>query len=76
MIDLLNSIGNLIGSIVLFIVHIFQAIISFIGMIPTYINFLSTSIRILPPFLLPFATFSIFFSVILMIINRKFGDRS
>lgn len=75
MIELLHSLVNLATSIVLFVVHIFQAIISFIGMIPTYINFLAISVGVLPAFLIPFATFSITFSVIVMIINRKFGDK-
>lgn len=75
MINLLNSIVNFVISIIHFIIHVFNAMISFIGMIPVYVNFLSTSLVVLPPFVLPFATLGISLSIITMIINHKVGDK-
>lgn len=70
MLELLNSILQFIISIRTFIKSIFQGLITLFESIPTYINFLSNTVSVLPPFLLPFRTLSISLSVMLFVLNK------
>lgn len=71
MIELLNSIVNFLISIIIFIYHSFKAILSFLISIPQYVNFISYSIGFIPDFLLPFAIFSVYLTILLMIIKKE-----
>lgn len=71
MIDLLNSIVQAIGSIFVFIVNMFKAFLSFITSIPEYIDFITATLAVLPPYLLPFATLGISITVIAMLIRQE-----
>lgn len=72
-VQFLGSIVTFIGALFQFIFSLFEGIIHFILDIPTYINFLSSAIAVLPGFLVPFATVGIFLPVMLMFLNRHFG---
>lgn len=74
MIQFFESIFNLIATILSFIVHALQSFITFIASIPSYVNFLTTIVGSLPPFLIPFVTISITLSVLTIFINREVGD--
>lgn len=74
MIQFFESIFNLVATILSFIVHALQSFITFIASIPSYVNFLTTIVGSLPPFLIPFVTISITLSVLTIFINRKVGD--
>lgn len=69
-VELLNSIGNLIVTIINFFIDLFQVLISLVVSIPTYINFITVRIGGFPPFLLPFAMFGIYLTVMLFLLKR------
>lgn len=70
MLELLNSILQFIISIRTLIKSFFTGLITLFESIPTYINFISNTISVLPPFLLPFATRSLSLSVMLFVLNK------
>ena len=70
MIELLNSIVNFIISIIGFILQAFKALILFFTSIPQYVNFITYTIGGLPDFLIPFAAFSVTFTIFLMILPK------
>lgn len=70
MLELLNSIVQFIISIRTLIKSVFQGLITIITSIPTYVNFISNSISVLPPFLLPYALLSMTLSVLLFVLNK------
>lgn len=69
-VELLNSIGNLLITVINFFVDTLQALISLVVSIPTYINFITVRIGGFPPFLLPFAMLGIYVTVILFLIRK------
>lgn len=71
MIDLLNSIVQAISSVFVFIINMFKAFIAFITSIPEYIDFITATLAVLPPYLLPFATLGISITVIAMLIRHE-----
>lgn len=70
MLELLNSIVQFLVSIRGLISSIFQGLLTLFESIPTYINFLTTTVSVLPAFLLPFRTASITLSVMLFVLNK------
>lgn len=69
-VELLNSIGNLIVTVINFFIDLLQVLISLVISIPTYINFLTVRIGAFPPFLLPFALFGIYLTVMLFLVRK------
>lgn len=70
MISLLQSIVDVFISIVTLIGNMISSLINLLAHIPTYVNFLVTSISFLPSQLVPFATASISIYVIFLLLNR------
>lgn len=71
MIELLNSIVQAIGALISFLVSSLAGIVVFITNIPQYFNFLTSTVSVIPPFLVPFAALGIFLTVISMLIRRE-----
>lgn len=71
MIDLLRSIVDAIASVIVFFVHSIESLVGFFLNIPTYVQFISNSLVILPNVVVPFAIASVTLYVMLMVINRK-----
>lgn len=70
MIKLLQSIVDFFVSIGGFIVNTFTSLINLFLHIPTYVDFLTTSIGFLPSVIMPFAIASISIYVIFLVLNR------
>lgn len=64
LVDMVVSIGQLIGNLV-------GGLFDFLKVLPNVITMLSSSIANLPDIVLPFATISITVSVVLLIIGRS-----
>lgn len=60
MLSVINSLASLVTSIVLFVVHAFQALISVITSIPQYLGVLTSVFSVLPPFIFPFIILAIY----------------
>ena len=71
MISLLKSIVDIISSLFAFIVNTIKSLLVLLTHLPTYTDFLVSSISYLPSVVLPFALASVSIYVILFIINRK-----
>lgn len=71
MINLLTSIVSVIITVIQFVVHSVESLISFFLNIPTYATFLINSVNILPTVVIPFAIASISLYVMLMVIGRN-----
>lgn len=70
MIGLLQSIVDIVTSLVNFLVNIITSFVNLLGHIPTYTAFLISSVSYLPTVILPFALASISIYVIFLILNR------
>lgn len=71
MIEILNSILSLITSVVLFVVHSIQALISVITSIPQYLGVLTSVFSVLPPFIFPFVILAVYTMIMLKwVLNR------
>ena len=70
MIKLLQSIVDTIISLVMFVWHTFLSLINLLQHIPTYVDFLVTSIGFLPAIVMPFCIASISIYVVFLILNR------
>ena len=64
-INFIISIWHLIEAIFDLIIHAFESIILIFALLPEYINYVSVTLGILPPFLLTFAVVT--FGVIIVI---------
>lgn len=71
MIEIFNSILDFIVAIGNFLLNTILSLFSFIRSIPQYIDFLSTTIGVLPAWLLPFMVAGISLTVIAMLIRRS-----
>lgn len=71
MINLLQSIVDIVTTVITFFIHSIESLISFFINIPTYTAFLINSINILPSVVIPFAIASISLYVMLMVIGRN-----
>lgn len=63
------SIWHLIESIFNLIIHAFESILLIFGLLPEYIQYVSVTLNILPPFLLTFAVVT--FGVVIVISIKK-----
>lgn len=70
MIDLLRSIVDTISALIGFVINIVTSLINLLLHIPTYVDFLITSIGFLPTIILPFAVASISIYVVFLLLNR------
>lgn len=71
MLTMLKSIVGLIVSLVEFIVNSFVSLITFITNIPTYFNFISVLLSVLPSIILPFAVAGVSLTIVAMLIRRN-----
>lgn len=70
MINLFNSFISSVSLVIQFIGHTIQSLLVLIVNIPTYINFLLSSITFMPILVNPFIVASLSLLVILFIVNR------
>lgn len=70
MLDFLYSIGDLINSLIMFILTALQSLVYLITRIPSYITFLSAGISLMPTVLIPFMLASVSIFVIYLILGR------
>lgn len=70
MIKLLQSIVDTISALIGFVINIFTSLINLLAHIPTYVDFLVTSIGFLPTIIIPFAVASISVYVVFLLLNR------
>lgn len=70
MINLFNSVVQSISLVIQFIGHTISSLIVLITQIPTYINFLLSSITFMPVLVNPFIVASLACIVMLFIVNR------
>ena len=71
MLAILESIITLISSVLSFIVHAVQALISVITSIPQYLGVLTTVFSVMPPFLFPFIIMAVYTMIMLKwVLNR------
>lgn len=73
MLDLLSRIGNAIAVSIQLVINIVSSLVNFVVNMPTYIQFMNTSLTVLPDIVLPFAVLSVTISVVLFLINRQGG---
>lgn len=73
MINLLESLLNIVITLCNFIYNTISSLIALIIQIPDQVEFLTTSLATLPPFVIPFATAFISINVILFILGKKGG---
>lgn len=70
MLDLLRSLVETIGLIFNFIMNTFLGLVNFIGMIPTYVTFITSLISVVPAFAQVFFIAGITLTVILFVIGK------
>lgn len=71
MLAILECIITLISSVLSFIVHAVQALISVITSIPQYLGVLTTVFSVMPPFLFPFIIMAVYTMIMLKwVLNR------
>lgn len=70
MISLLRSIVDTITAVIGFVVHTVTSLINLLLHIPTYVDFLVTSIGFLPQIIIPFAIATVSIYVVFLILNR------
>lgn len=70
MISLLRSIVDAFNALIGLIINIFTSLINLLMHIPTYQDFLVTSIGFLPSMILPFAVASVSIYIVFLILNR------
>ena len=71
MFDWLAALGDLIVTIITFVVHMVQSLVFVFTRIPTYTAFLISSINVLPVMIIPFVTASISIYVVLFVLGRN-----
>lgn len=72
-IKLLTSIGNLVISLVSFLISTIRSLLYLVQEIPNFINFLSSSFTVLPTVFIPFCLASVSIFVIYFILGRQVG---
>lgn len=70
MISLIQSIVDVIKSLVQFLIHSIDSFLNLLFHIPTYVSFLTVSIGYLPSIIIPFAIASVSIYVVFLILNR------
>ena len=71
MLDFFAQFGNIIVSLMTFVIHTVQSLVFLFTRIPTYTAFLINSINVLPVVILPFVTASISIYVVLFVLGRN-----
>lgn len=69
MLQILNSILITIDNLIIFIYHSFVSIINLLTHLPDYINFMTTSVNVLPSVVIPFAIASISIGVVMFVVS-------
>lgn len=70
MLNILSSFINTMMSIVNYMVNAVNNLINLFSHIPAYVTFLTTSVAVLPSFIIPYAICAIGICVVLFIIGR------
>lgn len=70
MIGLLRAIVDTITSLVSFVINTIFSLLNLLAHIPTYVDFLITSIGFLPNIVVPFCIASVSIYVVFLILNR------
>lgn len=71
MIDLLSSIVETIVSLVQFVINAINGLIQLLLLIPQAIAFITSSISMLPPFVIPFITAALYIGIVQYIVGRQ-----
>ena len=71
MINIFNSILDIITSLIGFVINTITSLIVLIGHIPTFVSFATSSAAFLPTMVLPFVLASISIYVVLFILGRS-----
>lgn len=71
MIGVLNSILDIITSLISFVINTITSLIVLIGHIPTFVSFATSSAAFLPTMVLPFVLASVSIYVVLFILGRS-----
>lgn len=71
MLSVLNSILTTIISVVMFVVHSIESLISLLVRIPTLIGIMVTSVGFMPSIIMPIALVTISISVVLFVVGRQ-----
>ena len=72
MLAILESIISLISSVLMFVVHSVQALISVITSIPQYLSVLTSVFSVLPPIIFPFVIMAVYTMIMLKwVLNKK-----
>lgn len=70
-VDFFKELGEIISSIVQFIIDLFTGLVEFFLDIPEYVTIIEGYINMLPPFILPFAVMVLAAQLIFLIIGRR-----
>lgn len=71
MLDLLRSLVETIGLLFNFFINTILGLVNFIGMIPTYVTFITSMISVVPLFAQVFFISGITLTVILFVIGKE-----
>ena len=70
MLDFLSGIMDFITMLGSTLIMLIKSTLDFFLMIPSFLAYLTTSVAVLPSFIVPFVVAGIFLSVILLIVGR------
>lgn len=70
MIQLLQSIVEIVTSVISFVIHSITSLFNLFTHIPQYVSFMATSINVLPSVIIPFALASVSVYVVFLVLNR------
>lgn len=71
MIKIFTSIISLITSVLMFIVHAIEAVVSIITSIPEYLGVLTSIFSVMPPFVFPFIIMAVYTMIMLKWVLNK-----
>lgn len=71
MLSILESFMNTVYALINFIIHAIQSLVNLLVKLPTYVNFIITSINVLPIMIIPFAMAAVSIYVVLFILGRN-----
>lgn len=71
MIQLLQSIVEVVTSVVSFVIHSITSLFNLLSHIPQYVSFMATSINVLPSVIIPFALASVSVYVVFLVLGRN-----
>lgn len=70
MLNLLSQFFNSIVAIIQFFINAILSLVNLFSKIPVYVSFLTTSINVLPVFIIPFALCAIAIYIVLFVVGR------